>query len=69
MNARVGSHARCVIAEADCMRIGRSVDMRAGKVFLLIGLLVLCALLVVFFMALQGENESTPLAPSITGQP
>jgi hypothetical protein len=43
--------------------------MRAGKVFLVIGLLLLCALLVVFFMALQGENESKPLAPSAMGQP
>ena len=40
--------------------------MRAGKVFLLIGLLVLCALLVVFFMAIEGEKDEVPLTTSTT---
>jgi len=43
--------------------------MRAGKVFLVIGLLLLCALLAVFFMALEGENKSVPVAPSTTEKP
>lgn len=43
--------------------------MRAGKVFLVIGLLVLCALLAVFFMALEGDNNSVPLTPATTEKP
>jgi len=42
------------------------VVMRAGKVFLLIGLLVLCALLVIFFMAIEGEKNTVPLTTSTT---
>jgi len=35
--------------------------MRVEKVFLLIGLLLLCVLLVVYFMAVEGEQSTTPL--------
>jgi hypothetical protein len=38
--------------------------MRVEKVFLLIGLLVLCALLVIFFMAIEGEKNIAPLTTS-----
>ena len=43
-----------------------SVVMRAGKFFLLIGLLVLCALLFVFFIAIKGEENTVPLTTSTT---
>ncbi len=43
------------------------VDMRAEKVFLLIGLLVLCVLLlVVYFAAIEGEKNTVPLTTSTT---
>jgi hypothetical protein len=35
--------------------------MRVEKVFLLIGLLLICVLLVVYFMAVEGEQNEVPL--------
>ena len=35
--------------------------MRAQKILLLIGLALFCVLLVVYFMAVKGEQTTTPL--------
>lgn len=40
--------------------------MRAGKVFLVIGVLLFCALLVVFVMALEGEKNTVSPPPATT---
>ena len=42
--------------------------MRAKNIFLLLGLLVLCALLVVYFMAIEGEQNTAPLKTSTTDE-
>jgi len=42
------------------------VDMRAEKILLLIGLLSLCALLVLYFVAIEGEKNTVPLTTSTT---
>ena len=42
--------------------------MRAQKILLLIGLALFCVLLVVYFMAVKGEQATTPLKASPADQ-